>query len=61
MDEGPATEYFTVHAELDHVHAGQSRELIEAALPQTDQDRLLDLAEGALRCNWELLDGLEAR
>ena len=59
MDEGPATEYFSLHAELDQVHAAQSRPLIEAELPEADQDRLLELAEGALRCNWELLDGLK--
>jgi pyrroloquinoline-quinone synthase len=61
MDEGPATEYFSLHAELDEVHAAQSRALIETALPEADQDRLLELAEGALRSNWELLDGLEER
>jgi pyrroloquinoline-quinone synthase len=59
LDEGPATEYFSLHAERDEVHAAQSRVLIEGALPEADQDRLLELAEGALRCNWELLDGLE--
>jgi pyrroloquinoline-quinone synthase len=61
MEEGPATEYFSLHATLDELHAAQSRAVIERELPDADQDRLLDLAEGALRCNWELLDGVEER
>ena len=31
FEEGPATEYFALHAERDHEHAAQSRELIERA------------------------------
>jgi pyrroloquinoline-quinone synthase len=59
MDEGPATEYFSLHAELDEEHAAQSRQLIERSLSGADQDRLIELAEGALRGNWKLLDGVE--
>ena len=59
MPEGPATEYFALHAERDHEHAAQSRELIAARATPSDADRLVAVAEGALRGNWELLDGVE--
>lgn len=59
FEEGPATEYFALHAERDHEHAAQSRELIEERLADADLDRLLEVAEGVLRGNWELLDGVE--
>ncbi len=59
FEEGPATEYFALHAERDHEHAAQSRELIDERLADADLDRLLEVAEGVLRGNWELLDGVE--
>ena len=59
FDEGPATEYFALHAERDHEHAAQVRELIEERLADADLDRLLVVAEGVLRGNWELLDGVD--
>ncbi len=59
FEEGPATEYFSLHAELDHEHAAQSRELIEERIADADLDRLLEVAEGVLRGNWELLDGCD--
>ena len=61
FEEGPATEYFSLHAELDHEHARQSRELIEERLADADLERLLAVAERVLRGNWELLDGVERR
>ncbi len=57
--EGPATEYFSLHAERDHEHAEQTRELIEERLADADLDRLLAVAERVLKGNWELLDGVD--
>lgn len=59
--EGPATEYFDLHAHRDHEHAAQSRVLIEERLESADVDQLVMVAEAALRGNWTLLDGVERR
>jgi len=61
FEEGPATEYFSLHAERDHEHAAQSRALIEERLSEGHEDRLVAVAEAALRGNWTLLDGVERR
>jgi pyrroloquinoline-quinone synthase len=61
VEEGPATEYFQLHAERDVEHAAHSRALIEQRLEGADQERLLEIAEAALRGNWQLLDGVERR
>jgi pyrroloquinoline-quinone synthase len=60
VEEGPGTEYFALHAELDHEHAAHSRRLIEERLDGGDRDRLVAAAERALRGNWALLDGVES-
>lgn len=58
-DESGAA-YFALHAERDHEHAAESRRELEAA-DEEDPDRLVEVAEAALRGNWTLLDGVDAR
>jgi pyrroloquinoline-quinone synthase len=58
FEEGPATEYFTLHAERDHEHAAHSRELLEKLATEADAPRLAARAEAAARGNWRLLDGI---
>jgi pyrroloquinoline-quinone synthase len=54
----PATEYFALHAERDVEHAAHSRRLIEDRLEGADHERLLEVAEAALKGNWLLLDAV---
>ena len=56
--EGPATEYFALHAKRDIEHAAEARDALAAASPR-DEDGLVAAAEAALRTNWELLDGVD--
>ena len=57
----PGAAYFALHSELDHEHAAESREVLEADGAADDADRLVEVAEAALRGNWILLNGVEAR
>jgi pyrroloquinoline-quinone synthase len=55
---GDGTAYFRLHAELDHEHAADSRELLERHAAPADEARLVATAERALDGNWALLDGV---
>ncbi len=60
-EEGPATDYFEIHATLDHDHAEAHRRHLESSIESgdVDQDELIAAAREVLRANWTLLDGVE--
>lgn len=59
--EEPGAAYFALHAERDHDHAAGSRRALENDAGDADADRLVEVAEAALKGNWTLLNGVEAR
>jgi pyrroloquinoline-quinone synthase len=56
--DGPAAEYFRLHADRDVEHARASREALAEA-PPARRAELAAVAERALEANWRLLDGVE--
>jgi len=58
--ESKSTEYFELHAERDQEHAAASAKVLRSTHPE-EADRLFTVAARALKGNWNLLDGVDAR
>lgn len=59
FEEGPATEYFSLHAERDVEHAALLKGVLDPMLEGEDGAALLAAVEDTYRAYWGLLDGLE--
>lgn len=62
IEAGPGTDYFTLHRGRDVEHAAEGRELLAGLLERDPAaaDRAVEAAEGAMKANWTLLDGVDA-
>jgi pyrroloquinoline-quinone synthase len=60
--DAPATDYFREHSTTDVAHAEQAAALIRELAGDADDEvaeRMVRAAGGALRGNWDMLDGIE--
>jgi pyrroloquinoline quinone (PQQ) biosynthesis protein C len=58
-EEGPATEYFRLHSELDLAHARLMREQLDPLLPDVDPRTLIEQAGHVNHDYWRALNGIE--
>ena len=58
IGDGPGSEYFRVHEQIDAEHAADDRAVIERRCDDVGEDELVAAAESAFSANWRLLDGV---